>query len=312
MIATLVLAALTALDTCAGCGVERREARLCEPHAQEERSVLARETRRLDSQDEAERLAALDEIAALTEAYANAPSGRVAKRIADALADESFAVRARAVERLGPPQHALEALDALTKALAGTAKEMKSTGSRWERLGEKLQDKLPDARRQETLAERKECERRMDELRDLRNALVARLAGFPDERALDAILAHTHRNLIMGNDEALILLGSGRAVRAIADSFRTAEENLAAMEVEFAEVKRRSGPDTLLTGLATVALDNAKDAYAKHRAELVELLTARGATPPAATAGARAWRAWIENHAAGLQERLPGIASPAW
>ncbi len=312
MLATFVLT-LAALDTCASCRMELQASFLCEPHAEAERAALARETRRLAAKEEAERLAALDALAALTEAHTNAPSERVAKRIAQALDDDSLAVRARAVERLGRPQHALVAVDALTEALEDAWKLKREWGKEYKGLVERSTDKLSDAKREKLGAERAALGARIDDLNALHRQLVTRLAEFPDERALDAILANTARNLIFEDGEALARIGTRRALDAFVDGIRIAEDNLASLARERDEVvEKANGITTLATAVAVAAYDSAAERVAARRARLVELLAERGLVAPGPSATVRDWGRWLAENRDAIPDRLPGITSPAW
>ena len=94
----LVLAA--ALDECEAC----KPKKLCVEHAEREREVISEREPELESEDPAERTAALRALAALSEDHANAPSKEAARLLSAALEDESLTVRAVAAELLARGQ----------------------------------------------------------------------------------------------------------------------------------------------------------------------------------------------------------------
>src|SRR5262249_29324300 len=118
------LALLLSLELCKDCTLSGASARLCPKHSAEETAACSREEKRLRSSEEAERIAAIEALAALTNSHENAPSERVVNRIATALGDKSYKVRERATSLLGRPQHALASLAALEKALGESEKEL--------------------------------------------------------------------------------------------------------------------------------------------------------------------------------------------
>lgn len=312
LLAALAVAPLS-LQSCPFCATEGRVVRLCEPHSTEERSALARERKRLDSKDPAARIAALEALAALTESHRNAPSERVAVRIASALGDEDFAVRSRAARLLGRPQHALTCLDALVEALGRTVQEHDSANAEYEKLGSKLRGKLSDKRRADLVADRKTCDELRRALGRWRLELVERLANFLDDRAVDAILAHTHRNLLTGGDVALLRLGNQKAVRALAESFEGCDRNLEIVAREAADWQARA-PGLMTAGLA-LALKVQEDLKALSvsvRQDLVTLLVERGLKPPDVGASSAVWRTWIDQNIQAFPEHLPGLSAPAW
>jgi len=313
VLATLIVAWLS-FESCSACSTVGRIVKLCEPHAAQERAALTREGTRLGSKDAAARMAALDVLAALTEAHTNAPSARVAERLASALDDGDLGVRSHATSLLGPPQHALVSLDALVDALARIGKEHASLNDEYDELSEKLRRKLSDKRRVDLLADLEACDERRTALVQWRLELVDRLATFPDDRAVDAILAHTHRNLLTGGDEALVRLGNRAAVRALAESFAGCDGNLATAEKEAADWKARASPGTTTAGVALtqMALENLRASSARVRQNLVTLLAERGLSAPGMNASSAVWRTWIDENIQAFPEHLPGLSSPAW
>lgn len=121
---TLALLALPLLplapEVCDDCSTRR----LCKPHAQAEAEALARLEPELDSEEAGVRMAALKELAALTEAHQNAPGQAVAERLAAALEDDSLRVRERALRLLTDGQHPEVTVEALTGVLGSFEKNM--------------------------------------------------------------------------------------------------------------------------------------------------------------------------------------------
>jgi hypothetical protein len=287
--------------------------KLCEPHAAAEQAAFTEEGRLLVSKHAVERMKALNALAALTEAHTNAPSARVAKRIASALDDGDMEVRTYALGLLCRPQHARASLDALVDALARTKREQDTLtadcGSLWGRLLAKSSEKG----RAELGVEFWACIERREALGRWRLALLDRLATFPDDRAVEAILEHTHRNLLLGGDEALVQLGSRKAIRALIESFEGCDRNLdvARKKVEAWKAGYR-GWRTHGSALSEEALGNLHERYVRVREGLVTRFAEHGLIAPPAMADTAVWCAWIEKNLDVFPERLPGLASPAW
>ncbi len=314
MLATLISFALFSFGSCSTCATTGRDVRLCAAHAAEERAVLGREGLRLGSKDLATQIAALDALAALTEAHANAPSAQVAERIASALDDTSFELQTHAASLLGPPQHAVISLEALVEALAHAKKEQLPLNVEYDALNGKLAGKLQDKRRAELRAALKSCDDRRVALGRWRHFLVARLALFKDDRSVDAILAHTFRNLLSGDGDTLLLLGNRNAVRALIESFSACDRDLMNADKQLAEQKsaRKDQSRTLGDALAEVAVENMHKASTAARQALITSFAARGLTAPAADADSATWKKWIEQNLESFPDHLPGITSPAW
>lgn len=113
-------------QTCEQCRLEGQEAVLCGPHQEEESVTLAEWVPRLDGADARVRGDALERIASLTLAHANAPSRKVAEVVTSLLVgdDPGMATCALMVLRTRE-QHADETATGLASALVSTA-------SRWE------------------------------------------------------------------------------------------------------------------------------------------------------------------------------------
>ena len=118
--------------TCEHCRLEGQEAVLCGPHQEEESTTLAEWGPRMDNAVAQVRGDAMERIASLTLAHANAPSRRVAAVLASALASDEpgNAICALTVLRTGE-QHADE-------TVAGLASALERAASAWNTHGERL------------------------------------------------------------------------------------------------------------------------------------------------------------------------------
>lgn len=303
------LVLLLALDTCADCTLSGLDTTLCEPHAGEERTAFNRERSHLSSKDPAVRVQALDALAALTTSHANAPSSRVAERIASLLEDDDFAVREHAAALLGPPQHALACLEALTGALAGLKREWEPLNVEADKLSSKLGGKLSDQKRASLVKDLQACNEKRKRLSAWRRAMMARLAHFPDDRAVDAILVHTHRNLLGGGEVALVQLGNRSSVGALAESIVASERDLVEAERQLA--REESGTVTLARAMKLNAFAEMVVLHAQSLEELRLAFAEHGLTAPEG-AETEAWTAWIAEQTSAFPEHLPGLSSPAW
>lgn len=327
MLPALVLTLLQGLAPCPACSVEGKEAHLCAPHADEEKQVLARAAKRSGSKDPDERAAALDELARLTHAHANAPSRRVAERLCSAFDDDSYAVRRHAAELLGPPQHAEAALSGLLEALRSAENER----LRLEKERQKLRTKQAGSPRprESQMAQLKSAEAENvaqgAALLLWRAAVLEQLGTLPDDRVVDAILELTPRDLALGGNEALLRLGRRDGLEALVESLRVFEERLVAAEKEVAEqeqqlllLKQGDRPKAVLDGseyllmLACKELADVKAAGDAHLPELVRIADERG-LGPAPALGTRPhapWKTWLAAHLAAAPTHLTGVSSP--
>lgn len=310
--ATLVSAVLVSFESCSACSTSGRNVELCVVHAAEEIAVeeelaaFEREGGRLATKDPAGYVVVLDKLAALTEGHTNAPSERVVRLIAAGLEHESFEVRTHVAGLLGRPQHAQASLKALVTALAKIKPELATLQTKIDALIKKWLKSD-----QGNLDEAKACAARRTALTHWRHALIERISTFPDNEAVDAILAHTDRNLLTGDEGALVRLGNRKAMRSLIDSFLACDRDMA----EVAENAERLYPraqTTLRQALALHLVEDKQTAFSKARAELETLLAERGMTPPHAFANTADWIKWIEENIQAFPERLPGLSSPAW
>jgi hypothetical protein len=109
---SLGLAAL-APDDCKECSPKH----LCAAHVAEEAAVLKSAAPLLKSSDEAQRTKALEQIARLKDAHANAPSATAAKALAPGLSDASWKVRVATVKLLANGQEHDATVELLARAL---------------------------------------------------------------------------------------------------------------------------------------------------------------------------------------------------
>jgi DNA repair exonuclease SbcCD ATPase subunit len=313
MISALLLTLVVSGDTCGSCACVGRDVSLCSAHGEAERSTMALVKKQLESADESERIAALEALAALTTAHENAPSERVVNRIATALADPSFAVRTRAAELLGRPQHALAGLTVLEKTLAAAEKEMKSATKECEKRSKQLaKGDLALEKRRAILDELQACRAQVDTIAAWMAKLTAQLATFPDDRSVDAICAHTSRDVPSAN-LALARLGSRRAVEAVIDGVRCNDQALAQARasVDSRRSLLSSAPE-ILQGFEQ-ELKQIEDGIAASNRDIVSALAEHGVRPPAPPHDSYDdWVRWFEANEERFPQHLPGITSPAW
>jgi hypothetical protein len=296
MISALLLWLAPAVETCSACARNGLEVRLCAPHADEDRLVLAREGKRLRSKDEAERLATLEAAANLTRAHENAPSPRVVKFLGGALKSESVAVRVRAAQLLGPPQHAVASLDELLGALKAHERD----------LDKEFEDgfpSVPGLGRDTSIGKlskeigkaKKEAEAlwaRVEVLTQGKAAICTQLALFPDDRAVSAILDCDTSDAGL---RALVRLGS----RSALDGVRAEVEGWIADEGRLGE---KAGPYLEFHDARSRLL----------REELAALPGLRGLPGPSQAGELDEWRDWLRVNRDAFPEHLPGVRSPVW
>lgn len=313
MITSFALVIVLCVDSCKVCSLVARDVKLCAAHAEEERSAFAREGKRLESADEAERIAALESLAALTASHENAPSERVAVRIASALADKSYAIRKQAAELLGRPQHALASLAALEKALSEAERDLKRSNKEREELSRELRkEKLTQTQRQDILGRIGNNEDVHMVIADWRMAVVLQLAEFQDDRVVTAICAHTPRDLL-GAGKVLARLGTSKAMKAVVESVQSCELTVAEARagVESRRKLLASAPDALRP--FEEELKRLEDEVAAFQSELVAILSERGVQAPIPPNNSfESWRKWLEQKRDAFPEHLPGVSSPAW
>jgi len=296
--------------SCAGCSVDGAKVVLCGVHAADERTVLAREGVRVRSGDEAEALAAMDAIAALTLAHPDAPSPQVVETIAEGLSStQSPKVRARAVELLGPPQHARASLDVLLPAFVQTDRD--ASGIIDEEMAADMRGYLalldvtlglldgtgvPKADRQKFEKAKKEAKELRETLAkatpnlEVRSALLHRLAGFADDRVVGAILRSTSALSFEGID-ALLLLGNRPAIEHVLKVLKAWQE------------APRTGEEKLVERFETRCR--------RLQEKLRDLAIRKGLVPCPDAGGTpyEAWMRWWRSNRSAFPERLQGVTS---
>ena len=318
LLAVFLVTLVQALERCPACSTTGKDVRLCAPHAEEERSFFTRAGKRLGSKDPAERIAGLEELAGLTRGHVNAPSRRVAERLASAFEDESYALRERVTELLGPPQNALVSLPALLAAFRACEDErgrLEKEGDRLHarRVGrpEPRESKLEELSRAEAANERQK-----EPLLGWRTALLQQLARFPDDRVVETILELAPRDLVLGGNEALLQLGSRKALQAVVESVRVWEEKVAWLEKDIAEMEKGAA-DPLIAGVLEPFRSLLEQTLAEgntHQPQLIRLAEERGLVPvpQASNRPHEGWKRWLETHIDALPAQLPGVSSPVW
>ena len=300
MLAVLLLMVLARPDRCEVCAVRDQVAVLCPPHAAEEREVLSRETKRLRSKDEAERLAALEAIAALTRAHENAPSSRVVTTLALGLRSATPAVRSRSAELLGPPQHATEAMRVLLDALGDVDREIAKAWKEALKAIEKMNGR--DVTKMNAKQLKKLAKESGDaggllagmlESQATKTVLVTRLAAFRDDRVVAAIVRSEETSVSDEGAFTLLALESRGAIEAVLDHLGRWEVTPVRDSEEARQNHEKRG-QVLKEGLAMLA-------------------GRRGLPVPEVSQGAHlAWSNWWREHVASFPATLPGVRSPAW
>jgi hypothetical protein len=215
------------------------------------------------------------------------------------------------VELLGPPQHASASLEALLSAFAQVDRDLSGTGVPDEEGAELLRRFLElgeftvDLLEQTGLARRdrqkfQKAKNSAEDLREklamatplleVRSALLRRLAGFPDDRVVQAIQRSTAARSLEGA-EALLLLGSRPAVDHVLQ---------------------------VLKGWQDTSPGSEKDQIERHAArgrrlqESLKGLATRRGLLPCPEVGEKpydAWMEWSRSNGSSFSEGLPGVTS---
>jgi len=319
MIATLCLGFVLAFDKCATCALEGKDAHLCDVHAAEERKVCAQAGPRLRVKAEAERIAALDALAALTPPHENAPSAKVVVLIASVLDDDSYAVREHATALLGKPQNADSVLSALADALAEAEKERKLCDGKLRKARERLMpEHLLDAKREALVKEERAAAAELDALMHWRAVILERLAAIPDDRAVAAICEHTPRDLGVKGSEVLAYLGSRTAMDAFVAGLKPWERELTRLQQAIDEfAKDPKAPENRKNSLGMTPLEGERmllrlEGLTTLSQVQVHFLKQQIVPPSAADIGADAeWSHWLQENQRLFPEHLPGVTA-AW
>ena len=295
---TLITLAAVSIDgvVCGDCRVDPRRTILCSTHLDEEQSVL-REERSImaRSKERSERAAALERVAALTEAHVNAPSSNVARFLADGLHDDAVFVRRRALALLLDGQHRDE-------TIKGVLDGWKAAQREWRDMDVKLLDEIGKGAFTLTRDE-------LDELPSYFVALIGALGATGDERAYRELLGvfklpldHTPGRFYVAAARAALSLESRRGLESVLDFALSLESDLVADRVP-----RRFGPDQGLLSSLLEPLDNARPIDVEDILDAVAAFasTKQLAAPPDARLGdPSAWRAWFKDVRDGVSDRL--------
>jgi len=337
VLASLLLCAPLACQTCAECTLEKLEVRLCAQHLEEERAALVATRKQLASELGTERIAALDTLSRLTRTHVNAPSERVAQRIAASLVDESGEVREHAADLLGPPQHAILSMEALLEALSKAEKELRRLQAEEQDLrrkwayGPTLREKQKEAV-QTDLARNATAQ---GSLLEWRLTVVSRLSLFPDDRVVTTLVgiasplvdapgkarkleedavekwgalkqADERLPAAMDLNGALVQLGNRAALRTVV-------ANLHVLQAEIADLE---GWHTTLDGLRDMVkslLRGLVDARDRSKHEIEDALVEKHLEVPLPKDRSVPWLLdWMEHNVEAFPEHLPGVVSPAW
>lgn len=179
----LALTALTLfpwpVGDCPSCAFEPKQTVLCGVHRAEEQELLAKWKPKLKQASAAERIEALEAVAASTGEHANAPSPKVAEFLALGLADDDLDVRRRVLGMLLDGQHPESTVAALIEALAGAQREWKSVSAAYAELSA-----LPFGKTKPVSKE--EWARQMTTPKLVEDVLAA-LGKVPDQRCMRAL-----------------------------------------------------------------------------------------------------------------------------
>ncbi|MCC7015156.1 MAG: hypothetical protein IT454_21525 [Planctomycetes bacterium] len=305
VLASLGLALLLSQQTsnCPDCRNDPRRPLLCSAHLEAETTLL-REQRALlaRSKDIDERLAAIDKVAALTRAHANVPSPVVARFLADALRDESLAVRRSALARLLDGQHHDE-------TVRGVLDGWKEGQKLWRVLDAKLV--LSEGSTESGKAPVALTTEELSDIPDYTLALIRALGRLRDERAWNAL--HAYFRAPLDRTPGRFLVAAADSMLQL-DSRKSCDATIALLaEIEDAfvggQVPRRFAGDQRTDLLASLKapLENASE---HDHAEIVALLaqyaTLRNLAPPESEEPLRAadWKAWLKLNRDALPEKI--------
>jgi hypothetical protein len=331
VLGSLFLAAALSQGVCADCGLVKDRVRLCAPHAEAERMAFNGTRKQLASEREEERIAALESLSRLTRTHVNAPSEKVARRIADALRDEFPAVRECAVGLLGPPQHALVSMEALLGALSAAEKELpRLTREKKELQGKLWSSGVRGKEKTELELDLRRSEHARESLLAWRRIVLARLGHFPDERVVTA-LREIARPLVsaparareieditdkvvalrdaderlpeaMDVNGTLVRLGNREAVRTVI-------VNLTVLQAEIAEFEQWDS----FPHIAKPLLRGLEEARIRSKGEIAAALSEKAmqSTLPDPSM-VLTFLEWLQQNLELFPEHLPGVSSPAW
>jgi len=319
MLALLLLTAPLAQVTCDACSLVNKDIRLYKIHVEAEHSTFVRVRKQLSSRDESQRIAGLEALADLTWDHANAPSERVARRIASALDDRSGDVRERAAELLGRPQHATIAMEALLRALPGFEREYEQLDRERDRL-QKKRAKSTVRSMQVKVLDRKLAanDEEMSALRKRRSTIIEQLGNYPDDRVVDALC---ERSWGLDTTVALGRLGSRQALRTAMASLRARQRRIVGLDGYCADLEQSLGPpqiqyqrhyETLLVD-AKADIERLEADGESVQNWLITVLAEADHDPPVPDTWApHVLGVWLKRNLDSFPEHLPGVTSPAW
>lgn len=331
MLVTLFLAATLSQHACADCGLVDRKVRLCATHAEEERVAFNGARKQLASKLAAERIAALESLGRLTRTHVNAPSEKVARGIADALEDESSAVRECAANLLGPPQHALVSMEALLDALSAAEKELRHLLKEKKELQVKSWGSgLRGTEKTELETDLRRNERARESCLAWRRIVLARLGLFPDERVV-AALCDIVRPVVAApaeareiddiTDKVVALREADERLPAAMDvngtlvrlgnraAIRTVIVNLTVLQAEVAEFEGWSS----FRNIAEPLLRRLTEARTRSKEEIGVALSEKNPGRPLPDPFVVPLLLdWLQQNIELFPEHLPGVLSPAW
>jgi hypothetical protein len=202
-------------DACAKCHWDDDDPFTCTDHVAMENAAIRDLGPVLTGEDPATRVAALERVAALTDAHPHAPSAAVAARLGQALQDPEAVVRDAALDLLMAGQHPGAAIEAMGQALATAAERSQAISMIDPETGRPVNGSLD----------------RKSSLFTQRIDLIANLGMFRDKRALSELRTHLLWSLDQGDDlqarfalEAMLGMSSAESTRVAVAMVRAAQK----------------------------------------------------------------------------------------
>jgi hypothetical protein len=278
---------------------------LCGLHAEIETVTLRDQKRVYKSGTVDERILALERVAELTRTHTNVATVNVARFLAEALVDDSLAVRRAAVRLLSEGQNADEASRGMVRGLDKARRT-------WAEIEARVVE-LPG----EPRGNRGSVALTIDELTDVPEyfqSVLTALGRLRDERSLQALLSYlrspldrTPGRFLAAASEAALQLDTRRGVESVITLLGNIEEALAQGAIP-RRFPHAVGKTTLLDAMKE-PLENADDDdYAQIIAALSRYANRKQLPQPAPAIAHRSveWRSWYE----GVRETLPDRVAP--